>query len=58
MDNGCDCQECKNKRAYRLEGISIAEASINEKFKKGLYTVGLPRAVIKEALEKAKGEIK
>ena len=58
MHDECDCQDCKNKRTYRLEGIAIAEAKINEKSRTVLGGMAVPKAKIKEALEAARAEVK
>lgn len=54
---GCDCKDCKDKKQAKLEAIDSVEKKIDEKFKKGMYTVGLPKAKIKEAIEEARKEV-
>lgn len=56
--NGCDCKECKDKQMAMLSGIELAQKKIDEKFRKGMYTVGLPKQKILEAINEAKLEVK
>lgn len=58
MHDQCDCQDCKNKRTYRLEGIAIAESKINEKSRTVMGGLAIPKAKIKEALEAARAEVR
>jgi hypothetical protein len=65
-EEGCDCEKCKEhnerllnvKRKYRLEGINLVEQKIEENLKKTLYTMGIPKAKILDAINRAKEEVK
>lgn len=57
MSNGCDCKECQDKRAAKLEGIELVETKIEEEFKRKLYSMGMPKAKIKGLIEQAKNEV-
>lgn len=55
-EEGCDCEKCKMKKKYRLEGIELVERKFAED--KGLYTMGVPKAKIKEIINSAKVDVK
>jgi len=57
-DEGCDCEKCKLRKKYRLEGISRAEKKFDELISGRIYTMGIPIAKVKTAFEKARNEIK
>jgi len=57
-EEGCDCEKCKAKRKYRLEGINLVEKKIEENLKKNIYTMGIPKAKILDAINQAKEEVK
>jgi hypothetical protein len=57
-EEGCDCEKCKLKRKYRLEGVTLVEQKIEEKFSKSMYSMGMPKTVLKSIIESAKEEVK
>lgn len=58
MDDACGCKECMDRRKNRLEGISLVERKIEEKMKKNIYSLGMPKSTLKEIIESAKEEVK
>ena len=58
MDDACGCKECMDKKKYRLEGINLVEQKIEENLKKNIYTMGIPKAKITDAINQAKEEVK
>jgi hypothetical protein len=57
-EEGCDCEKCKSKKKYRLEGIERVEKNLELEYKKNIYTMGVPKSKIKAIIEQSKEEVK
>ena len=55
--SACDCKECQLKKQAKLDVLDSVERKIDEKLKKGLYPVGIPKSKVKEAIDEVRKEV-